>query len=46
MVIVAVSGWGQDEYKRRSEGAGFDHHLVKPVDPAVLTSLLQSLSQT
>jgi CheY-like chemotaxis protein len=35
-----VTGWGQDEDKRRSKEAGFDHHLVKPVDPyAVMKQL-------
>jgi PAS domain S-box-containing protein len=33
LVLVAVTGWGQEEDKRRSKEAGFDHHLVKPVDP-------------
>jgi PAS domain S-box-containing protein len=36
IVLVAVTGWGQDEDRRRSQHAGFDHHLVKPVDPASL----------
>jgi PAS domain S-box-containing protein len=31
-VIIAVSGYGQEEDRRRSRDAGFDHHLVKPVD--------------
>ena len=44
MVLVAVSGWGQDEDKRRARDAGFQHHLVKPVDPAALTELLHSLA--
>lgn len=39
-VLVALTGWGQDEDKRRSEEAGFDHHLIKPVDPAALEALL------
>jgi PAS domain S-box-containing protein len=38
--IVAVSGYGQDEDRRRSRAAGFDHHLVKPVDQFALASLL------
>ena len=33
-VLVALTGWGQDEDRRRSDGAGFDAHLVKPVDVA------------
>jgi PAS domain S-box-containing protein len=40
VVIAAATGWGQDEDRRRSEEAGFDHHLVKPVDAAVLGALL------
>jgi CheY-like chemotaxis protein len=40
-VLVALTGWGQDEDKRRSEDAGFDHHLIKPVEPAALESLLE-----
>ena len=41
--IVAVTGWGQDEDKRRSSEAGFDHHLVKPIEPAALVRLLAGL---
>jgi PAS domain S-box-containing protein len=40
MVLVALTGWGQAEDQRLSKEAGFDHHLVKPVDPAVLQMLL------
>lgn len=40
VVIVALTGWGQEEDRRRSQEAGFDHHLVKPVDPASLAKLL------
>jgi CheY-like chemotaxis protein len=32
LALVAVTGWGQDEDRRRSSDAGFDVHLVKPVD--------------
>ena len=38
--VVALSGYGRDEDRRRAEEAGFDHHLTKPVDPDVLQSLL------
>ncbi len=38
--IVALTGWGQEEDKRRSREAGFDSHLVKPVEPAALERLL------
>lgn len=43
MVLVALTGWGQSEDRRRSKDAGFDHHLVKPADPAVVEKLLSSL---
>ncbi len=47
IVIVALTGWGQEEDIRRSQEAGFDHHLVKPVEPAALQKLLANLkSQT
>ena len=39
-LLVALTGWGQEEDRRRSREAGFDHHLVKPVDPAALEQLL------
>ena len=39
-MLVALTGWGQEEDRRRSEEAGFDAHLVKPVDLAALTKLL------
>jgi CheY-like chemotaxis protein len=42
-VLVALTGWGQSEDVRRSEQAGFDFHLVKPVEPATLEKLLASL---
>ena len=42
-VLVALTGWGQDDDRRRSEKAGFDAHLVKPVDDAILGKLLMEL---
>ena len=39
-LLVAVSGWGQDADRRRSIAAGFDHHLVKPVDIEALQQML------
>jgi PAS domain S-box-containing protein len=41
-VIVAVSGYGQDEDRRRSKASGFDHHLTKPLDHEALMSLLSA----
>jgi PAS domain S-box-containing protein len=40
--IVAITGWGQEADRARSQEAGVDVHLVKPVDPTTLTSLLES----
>ena len=45
VVIIALTGWGQDEDRRRSKEAGFDNHLVKPVDPKTLMQLLAGLPQ-
>jgi CheY-like chemotaxis protein len=39
-MIVAVTGYGREEDRRRSREAGFDHHLIKPVDPDALVALL------
>ena len=38
--LIAMTGYGQEADRQRSQGAGFDHHLVKPVDPAKLQELL------
>jgi CheY-like chemotaxis protein len=43
VALVALTGWGQDEDKRRSLEAGFDHHLTKPIAPADLEKLLALL---
>jgi CheY-like chemotaxis protein len=43
--LVALTGWGQDEDRRRSSEAGFDQHLIKPADVGVLKSLLGSLDR-
>jgi CheY-like chemotaxis protein len=42
MVMVALTGWGQAEDRHRSREAGFDAHMVKPVDPSALLKLLAS----
>jgi CheY-like chemotaxis protein len=44
-VLVALTGWGQDADRQRSRDAGFDAHMVKPVDPAALASLLVELPE-
>jgi PAS domain S-box-containing protein len=38
--LIAITGYGQEEDRRRARQAGFDHHLTKPVDPALLQPLL------
>jgi signal transduction histidine kinase/CheY-like chemotaxis protein len=40
IVLIAVTGWGQPEDRQRALDAGFDHHLTKPVNYAVVTELL------
>jgi CheY-like chemotaxis protein/anti-sigma regulatory factor (Ser/Thr protein kinase) len=40
VTIIALTGWGQDEDRRRSSMAGFDAHMVKPVDPQALLRML------
>jgi CheY-like chemotaxis protein len=42
-VLIAVTGYGQAEDRQRSRESGFDHHLVKPLDYATLTAILESL---
>ena len=39
-LLVALTGWGQEEDRRRTKESGFNHHLVKPADPAALQELL------
>ena len=41
--LIALSGYAQEEDRRRARESGFDHHLVKPVDPETLTHLLGNL---
>jgi CheY-like chemotaxis protein len=40
VVLIALTGWGQEADRRRTKEAGFDHHMVKPVDPAFLKRVL------
>ncbi len=43
IVVVALSGWGQDQDRQKSKESGFDRHLVKPVDEKTLLDLLASI---
>jgi len=41
VLLVAITGWGQEEDRRRAREAGFDHHFTKPVDFEVLLELIE-----
>ena len=41
VTLIAVTGWGQKADKDRAAASGFDHHFTKPVEPTVLSALLQ-----
>jgi CheY-like chemotaxis protein len=44
LVLIAMTGYGQREDRARTREAGFDHHLIKPVEVATIQDLLASLS--
>jgi CheY-like chemotaxis protein len=46
MLIVALTGWGQENDRRRALEVGCDHHVMKPVDPAALTVLLAARARS
>ena len=46
VVLIALTGWGQAEARASSRAAGFDHHLVKPVEIDALASLLTRSGRT
>jgi CheY-like chemotaxis protein len=43
MVLIAITGYGQEQEQRRAREAGFDHHVTKPVDPVAFEKLLASV---
>ena len=45
IILIALTGWGQERDKQRSRAAGFDFHLVKPVEPGALEALLAVLER-
>lgn len=44
IVLIAITGWGQEQDRRRAIEAGCDYHLTKPIDPESVDSLLRSLA--
>ena len=44
LAMIALTGWGREDDVRRTQEAGFDHHLVKPVAPEKLSTLLKSVA--
>jgi len=45
VVLVALTGWGQEQDQRRAYAAGFDYHVTKPAEPDVIESLISSAVQ-
>ena len=43
LMLIALTGWGQEEDRQRTSQAGFDHHLIKPADMSALRALFTSL---
>jgi CheY-like chemotaxis protein len=41
LFVLAITGWGQDDDRRKTREAGFDAHLVKPVAPDALLHLVE-----
>jgi CheY-like chemotaxis protein len=46
LVLIAVTGFGSEDDRRRTKEAGFDHHLLKPVDPNALQALLAHVGRS
>jgi signal transduction histidine kinase len=46
LVLVALTGWGTEDDRKRAFAAGFDHHMVKPIDFAALDVLLANIRPT
>lgn len=45
VILIALTGWGQDNHRQDSQDAGFDYHLVKPVDHGAVQALLATLPE-
>jgi CheY-like chemotaxis protein len=46
LILVALTGWGQEDDKQRALDAGFDLHLTKPADPIAVEQLLADFART
>jgi CheY-like chemotaxis protein len=46
MILIALTGWGQQQDRRRTQEAGFDAHLTKPVNYEAIMTLLTNLSNS
>lgn len=44
MMLVALSGWDEEQYKKEATDAGFDHFIAKPVDPLAIREFMRWLS--
>jgi CheY-like chemotaxis protein len=44
-VLVALTGYGQTSDRQQTHDAGFDQHLIKPVDPALLRTILATIER-
>jgi CheY-like chemotaxis protein len=44
IILIALTGWGQDADRRKTQQAGFDYHLVKPIEPRLVREMLATLS--
>jgi len=45
-ILIAITGWGNEDNKRETAEAGFDVHLVKPVDPTAIVNVLDKIDET
>jgi signal transduction histidine kinase/CheY-like chemotaxis protein len=45
MLLVALTGWGQEDDRRRTDEAGFNYHIIKPADPGEIEKLLRSINE-
>ncbi len=43
IVVIALTGWGQDDAREKSKEAGFDHHMVKPIELSALEPIVQEI---